>query len=123
MIANPIRQFREARIRKWTDTHATVESSVWVNDHDNLGNDAGHYDVSFMYKAADSEHHGSFCYPGCPEVSPYRPGESLPILYNRQKPSRYRLPWSDTNSGYEKLEAILVMALFGLAAGYALTVF
>ncbi len=122
MVVNPIRQFREARLRKWTETQATVDSCTWVRDHDNLGNDTGHFDVSFVYRAADSAepHHGRFCYEGCQKVAPYRPGEDLPIRYNRNKPCCYRFPWADQNSNYEKLEAILVVALFALAAGYAL---
>jgi hypothetical protein len=122
MVVNPIRRIREARMRRWTETQATVESCIWVHDHDNLGNDTGHFDVFFVYRTPGSPepHHGKFCCQGCQEVGPYRPGEKLPIRYNRNKPGCYRFPWADATSNYEKLEAILVVSLFALAAGYAL---
>ena len=119
MAANPVVQLHGARSNRWIEAQAAVDSCRWVHDHDNLGNDAGHYDISFVYKAAGSDRHGTFCYPGCEHVTPYRPGEVIPIRFNRKKPGRYRLPWADGSSNYEKLEAILVILLFGLALGYA----
>ena len=125
MAANPIRRVRDGSIRKWAEGQARVDSCIWVHDHDNLGNDTGHFDVSFLYTSEDSTqpHHGRFCSPGCREVAPYRSGEPLQIQYNAKKPGRYRLPWAESNLNYEKLEAIVVMALFALAAGYFLNHF
>jgi Protein of unknown function (DUF3592) len=123
MIANPIRRLHEARIRNWPVTQATIDGCSWVSGHDNLGKEAGHYDVSFVYRTdrAQDLHRGSFCYDGCREIAPYRAGEVLPIHYNPKKPARYSL--SGASSNYEKIEAIVVMALFGLIAGYVLITF
>jgi Protein of unknown function (DUF3592) len=123
MVANPIRKIYEARFRNWPKTQATVDSCSWVSGHDNLGGDSGHYDVFFSYTAGDTAevHHGSFCYEGCKDAVPYLPGERVPIQYNAKHPAQYNFPGADSN--YEKLEAVLVMLLFALIAGFALKIF
>ena len=123
MVVNPFRRIHQARIGKWPLAHATVDSCSWIEERDNLGIVSGHYHVSFMYKSEGSvePHRGCFSYPGCREVAPYSVGESLTIQYNPKKPGRYTFRGADSN--YEKLEAILVMALFGLVAGYVLFTF
>jgi Protein of unknown function (DUF3592) len=123
MVANPIRQIHAARTKNWPTAQATVDSCCWVDEHDNLGNRTGHYDVSFVYKADNSAevHRGSFCYPGSKSVVPYRWGETVPIQYNPKRPERYN--FSGEDSGYEKLEAIVVLVLFALTAAYVLYTF
>lgn len=120
MTANPIRWLYEGRGRQWPMAEAEVDSCTWVEGRDNLGSKAGQYDVAFSYKPNGSSniYHGHFAYPGTAEVMPYRPHEAIPIQYNPHKPSRYTYP-GDT-SRMEKVEAILVMALFALIAGYLL---
>jgi hypothetical protein len=66
-------------------------------------------------------HHGSFCYEGCKDVAPYVKGDTLMLQYKPSNPDRFKLPGSD--SSYEKIEAILVMALFALIAGYVLAAY
>ncbi|HEY4051465.1 MAG TPA: DUF3592 domain-containing protein [Acidobacteriaceae bacterium] len=123
MVANPIRQIHEARTKNWPTAEATVDSCSWVDGHDNLGNQTGHYDVTFVYKAGTSDevHRGTFCYPGSKSIVPYCWGETVPIQYNPKKPERYN--FSGTDSSYEKLETILVLVLFALTAGYVLYTF
>jgi hypothetical protein len=123
MIANPFRQIHEARVRKWPETQATVDSCSWVPGHDNVGVESGHYDISFVYQTgqAGEVHRGSFCYDGCREIAPYRSGEVFPIHYNPKRPGRYSL--AGANSNYEKIEAIVATALFALLAGYVLMTF
>jgi hypothetical protein len=48
-------------------------------------------------------------------------GEQLAIQYDPKKPGRYH--FSGAESNYEKLEAILVMTVFALLAGYVLYTF
>jgi Protein of unknown function (DUF3592) len=107
----------------WPSTEATVDSCEWVRDHDYLGGVAGHYDVKFSYRAGASErvNHGEFCHLGTQHIAPYFVGEQLSIQYDPKKPSRYH--FSGATPNYEKLEAILVMTVFGLLAGYVLYTF
>jgi hypothetical protein len=48
-------------------------------------------------------------------------GESLPVQYDPRRPQRHR--FSGATRNYEKLEAILVMTVFALVAGYVLYAF
>jgi hypothetical protein len=107
----------------WPNTEATVDSCEWVRDHDYLGGVAGHYDVKFSYRAGASErvNHGEFCHLGTQHIAPYYVGEQLSIQYDPKKPARYH--FSGATPNYEKLEAILVMTVFGLLAGYVLYTF
>jgi hypothetical protein len=109
--------------RSWPTTDATVDSCQWVRLHDHLGGIAGHYQVKFTYKAGDQGqvNHGEFCHHGAQHIAPYAIGENLTIQYDPKKPTRYRYNGADSN--YEKLEAILVMTVFALLAGYVLYAF
>jgi uncharacterized protein YhdP len=100
-----------------------VDSCDWVRYHDHPGGGAGHYQVKFTYKAGDGGqvNHGEFCYQGSQHIAPYRVGEQLAIEYDPKKPARYHFDGAAPN--YEKLEAILVMTVFGLLAGYVLYTF
>lgn len=118
MVANPIRLFHEARLRRWPITGAQVDTCSWVEATDNLGSKTGHYDVTFRYEAQDGQHRGRFSCSGSPQVAPYQSGEKIPIQYNPKRPSSNIYSGADT--GYEKIEAILVMTLFALIAGYVL---
>jgi hypothetical protein len=109
--------------RSWSTTDATVESCEWVKSHDHAGEIAGHYQVKFSYRVGDSGqvNHGDFCHQGIRHITPYCTGEHLAIQYDPKKPSRYH--FSGASSNYEKLEAILVMTVFALLAGYMLYAF
>jgi hypothetical protein len=99
-----------------------VDSCEWVRLHDHLGGIAGHYQVKFSYLAGDRVNHGEFCYHGAQHLVPYSAGERLTIQYDPKKPARYHFSGAHT-SNYEKLEAILVMTVFALLAGYVLYAF
>jgi hypothetical protein len=107
----------------WPSTDATVDSCEWLRYHDHLGGSAGHYQVKFTYQAGDSGqvNHGEFCHHGTQHIAPYSVGERLAIQFDPKKPSRYHFSGADAN--YEKLEAILVMTVFALLAGYVLYTF
>jgi hypothetical protein len=108
--------------RTWPTTDGTVDSCEWVRLHDHLGGIAGHYQIKFTYQAGDRQmHHGEFCHHGTPHIAPYTVGERLAIQYDPKKPLRYH--FSGAGSNYEKLEAILVMTVFALLAGYVLYAF
>jgi Protein of unknown function (DUF3592) len=102
----------------WPTTDATVDSCDWVRHHDHLGGSAGHYRVRFTYQAVGLVNHGEFCHQGVQHIAPYRAGERLGIQYDPKKPARNRFSGAAPN--YEKLEAILVMTVFALLAGYVL---
>jgi len=106
--------------RSWPTTEATVDSCKWVRLHDHLGGIAGHYEIRFTYQAAKpgEANRGEFCHQGSPHIAPYSVGERLTIQYDPKKPARYH--FSGASSNYEKLEAILVMTVFALLAGYML---
>jgi hypothetical protein len=105
----------------WPTADATVDSCQWVRLHDHLGGIAGHYQVKFSYLAANQVNHGAFCHHGAQHIAPYAVGERLTIQYDPKKPARYHFSGADSN--YEKLEAILVMTVFALLAGYMLYTF
>jgi hypothetical protein len=107
----------------WPTTEATVDSCQWVRLHDHLGGIAGHYQVKFTYKTGDHGQvsHGEFCHHGSHHIAPYSIGERLTIQYDPKKPARYH--YNGAESNYEKLEAILVMTVFALLAGYVLYAF
>jgi Protein of unknown function (DUF3592) len=109
--------------RSWATTDATVDSCKWVRYHDHLGGIAGHYQVNFTYKAADQGqlHHGEFCHQGSQHIAPYAVGEKLAIQYDPKKPARHHFSGAAPN--YEKLEAIVVVTVFALIAGYVLYAF
>jgi hypothetical protein len=109
--------------RSWPTADATVDSCEWVKDHDHLGGDVGHYQVKFTYQAGDQgqANRGEFCHHGTQHIAPYYVGEHLAIQYDPKKPARYH--FSGAASNYEKLEAILVMTVFALLAGYVLYTF
>jgi hypothetical protein len=123
MVANPIREIFEARHRRWLATQGEVDSCIWEESEDNLGGRSGYYTVTFAYKdgSSDQAYHGHFTCSGCVRVKPYRTGERVSVLYNPKRPATYYCFGSD--SGYEKVEAILVMVLFALIAGYLLYAF
>ena len=106
--------------RSWSTTNATVDSCDWVRYHDHLGGITGHYQVKFTYQPANGGpvNHGEFCHQGVQHIAPYRVGESLPVQYDPRRPQRHR--FSGATPNYEKLEAILVMTVFALVAGYVL---
>ena len=120
-MTNLLWKFTHAR--SWPTTDGTVDSCDWVRDHDYLGGVAGHYDVKFTYRAgAQGEvKHGEFCHLGTQHIAPYSVGERLSIQYDPKKPGRHH--FSGATPNYEKLEAILVMTVFGLLAGYVLYTF
>jgi len=107
----------------WPTTDATVESCDWVRYHDHLGGNAGHYQVRFTYQAGDGRqvNPGEFCHPGVQHIAPYCVGERITIQYDPKKPARYH--FSGAAPDYQKLEAILVMTVFALLAGYVLYTF
>jgi Protein of unknown function (DUF3592) len=107
----------------WPTADATVDSCTWVRYHDHLGGAAGHYQVEFSYQVGDRGpvHHGEFCHQGVQHIAPYRVGEQLAIQYDPRKPARHHFSGAAPN--YEKLEAILVMTVFALLAGYVLYAF
>jgi len=107
--------------RTWPTTDGTVDSCEWVRLHDHLGGITGHYQIKFTYRTGGQMHHGEFCHHGPPHIAPYTVGERLAIQYDPKKPSRYHFNGADSN--YEKLEAILVMTVFALLAGYVLYTF
>ncbi len=109
--------------RSWPTTDGLVDSCEWVRYHDHVGGSAGHYRVKFSYRAdGDSEvHHGEFCHQGSQHIAPYSVGEHIEIQYDPKKTSRYHFDGAASN--YEKLEAILVMTVFALLAGYVLYTF
>jgi hypothetical protein len=118
-MANLFSRFTSAR--SWPTTEATVDSCRWVRLHDHLGGIAGHYEVKFTYQAGGRVNHGEFCHHGSQHIAPYSVGEQLAIQYDPKKPGRYH--FSGAESNYEKLEAILVMTVFALLAGYVLYTF
>ena len=120
-MANFFRRFTHAR--SWPTTDATVDSCEWVRYHDHLGGNAGHYQIRFTYKAGDGRqvNQGEFCHQGVQHIAPYSVGERLSIQYDPKKPVRHH--FSGATPNYEKLEAILVMTVFGLLAGYVLYTF
>jgi Protein of unknown function (DUF3592) len=107
--------------RSWPTTEATVDSCEWVRLHDHLGGFAGHYNVKFTYRVDGHVNHGDFCHHGAQHIAPYTVGEHLIIQFDPKKPARYHFSGADSN--YEKLEAILVMTVFALLAGYMLYTF
>ncbi|HTZ60799.1 MAG TPA: DUF3592 domain-containing protein [Acidobacteriaceae bacterium] len=107
--------------RCWPTTEATVDSCQWLRLHDHLGGIAGHYQVKFTYQAGGKENHGEFCHHGTQHIAPYSPGEHLDIQYDPKKPGRYHFQGAE--SSYEKLEAIVVVTVFALIAGYFLYAF
>jgi Protein of unknown function (DUF3592) len=120
MTTNSIRAFQRVLTPGWQTVEATVNACRWVVSHDNFGEPTGHYDVSVAYRVPESDQPrcGTFCYEGSEQILPYRPGDKVTIEYNPRHTSRCRAAGSPPN--YEKLEAILVMALFALLAGYVL---
>jgi Protein of unknown function (DUF3592) len=118
-MAGLLSKFTSAR--SWPTTDATVDSCQWVRLHDHLGGIAGHYQVRFTYQAGGQVNHGDFCHHGAQHIAPYTPGERLAVQYDPKKPARYHFNGADSN--YEKLEAILVMTVFALLAGYVLYAF
>ncbi len=115
--------FKLTHGHSWPTADATVDSCEWMRYHDHLGGAAGHYRVKFTYQAGDQGqvNHGEFCHQGSQHIAPYRVGERLAIQYDPRKPSRYY--YSGAPANYEKLEAILVMTVFALLAGYVLYTF
>lgn len=109
--------------RSWSTADATVDSCEWVCAHDHAGEIAGHYQVKFSYQAGtDGQlNHGEFCHQGIRHILPYAKGERLTIQYDPKKPTRYH--FNGAEDSYEKLEAILVMTVFALLAGYVLYTF
>ena len=109
--------------RTWPTADATVSACEWLKYHDHVGGSAGHYQVRFTYRAGDQSelHHGEFCHHGSPHISPYSVGEHLAIQYDARKPARHH--FSGAASDYEKIEAIAVMTVFALLAGYVLYTF
>jgi Protein of unknown function (DUF3592) len=105
----------------WSSTDATVDSCEWVRSHDHAGEIAGHYQVKFTYQAGGDVRQGAFCHQGIRHIMPYTKGERLTIQYDPKKPSRYH--FSGAGESFEKLEAILVMTVFALLAGYVLYTF
>ena len=101
-------------------TEATVDSCEWVEYHEHWGGGAGHYQVKFSYQTDGRGPvlHGEFCKHGTQHLAPYRVGERLQIEYDPKKPTRSHFNGATPN--YEKLEAIVVMTVFGLIAGYLL---
>jgi hypothetical protein len=108
--------------KSWPTADATVDSCQWVRLHDHLGGIAGHYQVKFSYLAGGRVNHGDFCHHGAQHIAPYSVGERLTIQYDPKRPARYHFSGADS-SNYEKLEAILVMTVFALLAGYMLYTF
>jgi hypothetical protein len=104
--------------KSWPTAEGTVDSCQWLRLHDHLGGIAGHYQVKFTYEAAGRINHGEFCHHGTQHIAPYTPGERLSIQYDPKKPVKYHVNGADTN--YEKLEAIVVVTVFALLAGYFL---
>ena len=83
----------------------------------------GHYRVKFTYQTGQQGqlNRGEFCHHGTQHIAPYHVGEHLSVQYDPKKPARFH--FSGASSSYEKLEAILVMTVFGLLAGYVLYAF
>ena|ERR1700760_1357183 len=115
--------WKVAHGRSWSAADATVDSCEWVKAHDHFGEIAGHYQVKFSYHAGNdgSLQHGEFCHQGIRHIVPYSVGERISVQYDTRKPSRYH--FSGAAGNYEKLEAILVMTVFALVAGYVLYAF
>lgn len=107
--------------RSWPSTEATVRSCQWLRLHDHLGGFTGHYRIKFTYEVGGLVNQGEFCHDGSQHIAPYTPGEQLTIQYDPKRPGRYRFNGAESN--YEKLEAILVMTVFALIAGYVLYAF
>lgn len=107
--------------KTWPTTDATIDSCEWVRLHDHLGGIAGHYQVKFSYEAGNQVNHGEFCHHGARHIAPYSVGERLAIQYDPKKPSRHHFNGAESN--YEKLEAILIVTVFALLAGYMLYTF
>ncbi len=109
--------------RSWSTTDATVDACDWIKSHDHAGEIAGHYQVRFTYRSGQNGevNHGEFCHHGIRHIVPYSVGERLTIEYDPKKPSRYH--FSGASANFEKLEAILVMTVFALLAGYFLYAF
>jgi hypothetical protein len=123
MSPNPIRQIHQIFTRGWSTADATVDSCSWIHDNDYTGVEAGHYDVAFSYRPGNvgELQHGHFCRSGTRQIAPYHAGEQIPIRYSPKDPCHFQL--ADVSPDYEKLETILVMALFALIAGYLLFTF
>ena len=120
-MTNLFRKLTHAR--SWPTADATVDSSEWLRHHDHLGGVVGHYQIKFTYRTGADGHvsHGEFCHHGTQHIAPYYVGEHLEIQYDPKKPARYHFDGAPSN--YEKLEAILVMTVFALLAGYVLYAF
>jgi hypothetical protein len=127
--ANPMRWLRQVFRDNWPTAEATVDSCTWVyeSDHPGAGHH-GHYDVTLSYKPAnsnlaglDAPHHVRFCRSGSRHITPYCAGEQISIFYNPKNPNRFRL--ADSPPDHQKLEAIVILALFALMAGYLLFAF
>lgn len=109
--------------RSRSNADATVESCEWVRSHDHAGEIAGHYQVKFTYRVGQNGqvNHGEFCHQGTRKSVPYTAGQRLTIEYDPKSPAHYH--FSGASANYEKLEAILVMTVFALLAGYVLYTF
>jgi hypothetical protein len=107
--------------RSSSTTNATVVSCEWVRSNDHVGEIAGHYQVKFTYLVGGQVNHGEFCHQGIRHIAPYAVGELLAIDFDPRKPARYHFGGAAPN--YEKLEAIVVMTVFALIAGYVLYAF
>ena len=119
-MANLLGMFSSSK--SWPSTDATVDSCKWVRLHDHLGGIAGHYQVKLSYLAGGQMNNGEFCHHGVQHIAPYSVGEHLTIQYDPKKPSKFHFSGAES-SNYEKLEAILVMTVFALLAGYMLYAF
>jgi hypothetical protein len=106
--------------RSWANTNGAVDSCDWIPAGEHAGECAGHYQVKFHYQAgpASDVSHGEFCHEGIRHIAPYAIGERLAIQYDPKRPSRYH--FSGASANYEKLEAIVVVTVFALLAGYFL---
>jgi hypothetical protein len=115
--------FRKLTHQSWPTADAIVDSCEWLRRHDHLGGVVGHYQIKFTYRTGEDAqvNHGEFCHHGTQHIAPYHVGEHLGIQYDPKKPARYY--FSGAPSNYEKLEAILVMTVFALLAGYVLYAF
>jgi hypothetical protein len=83
-----------------------------------LGGIGGHYQIKFSYEAGGRRNQGEFCHHGTQHIAPYTAGEHFDIQFDPKKPQRFHFDGAESN--YEKLEAILVVTVFALIAGYFL---
>jgi hypothetical protein len=104
--------------RSWPSAEARVDSCQWLRLHNHLGGVGGHYQIKFTYLAGGEENHGEFCHDGSQKVPPYMMGERFSIQFDPKRPKRYHVNGAERS--YEKLEAIVVVTVFALIAGYFL---